>query len=244
MIIEKVLKPNVLYYPGCLKKFVYRNLKENYEKILREMEVKFIEVEEEVCCGSPVRNAGYFQQFRNLVRKNFEVFRKYNVGKIILSCPACYYTFSKEYSKVCREWKIECVHAIKMIWEGIRDGRLKIYRKGRGKVTYHDPCHLGRYSGIYEEPRMIIKALGYDLVEMEESRETSLCCGSGGGVGANYPILAREIAKERIEQAKKTRAKILVTSCPLCVFSLKKFSGIKTVEISELILSHVKVKKW
>lgn len=240
MIFDKLLKPNVLYYPGCLTKHVYKNLMKNYEDVLRRIGIKFIDIEELVCCGSPVKNAGYVQQFKVLVRKNFEILRKYNVGKIIFNCPGCYYTFKFEYPKIVKEWNLSCEHITQTICKAIDEGKVKLYKKGKGKVTYHDPCYLGRYCGVYEEPRRIIKWLGYDLVEMEENREKAFCCGGGGGVRANYLPLSKQISSERIEQALRTKAKILVSTCPLCVASLAEENRIKVLDISELILKHIR----
>ena len=229
---------NVLYYPGCMGKFVTKDLVENYKKILRKIGIDFIELKDlEVCCGSPVLNAGYFKEFENLVKKNFSVFKEHSIRKIITGCPACFKTFKIEYPKVIKNFDIEIEHVTQTIWKAIENGKLKL-RKVNGKATYHDPCHLGRYSGIYEEPRKIIKALGYDLVEMEFSREKSFCCGGGGGVKSNYPVLAEAMAKERIKQAEKTNAEILITACPLCYFCLKEASKkIKVYEISQVLIN-------
>jgi Fe-S oxidoreductase len=229
---------NVLYYPGCMSKFVTKDLAENYRKILRKIGIDFIELKDlEVCCGSPVLNAGYFKEFENLVKKNFSVFKEHSIRKIITGCPACFKTFKIEYPKVIKNFDIEIEHATQTIWKAIENGKLKL-KKVNGKATYHDPCHLGRYSGIYEEPRKIIEALGYDLVEMEFSREKSFCCGGGGGVKSNYPVLAEAMAKERIKQAEKTNAEILITACPLCYFCLKEAGKkIKVYEISQVLIN-------
>lgn len=226
---------NVLYYPGCMSKFAFPELQKNYENILKKIGIDFIKLEElEVCCGSPVLNAGYFKNFEILAKKNFNLFKDHAVKKIITSCPACFKTFKLEYPKFLEKFDIEVEHITQTIWRAIENGKLRLTKKS-GKVTYHDPCHLGRYCGIYEEPRQIIKALGYDLVEMEFAREQSFCCGGGGGTKSNYPELTEEISKERIKQAKKTGAKILITPCPMCYACLKEVSkNIKVLELSEL----------
>ncbi|MEM5867318.1 MAG: (Fe-S)-binding protein [Candidatus Aenigmatarchaeota archaeon] len=233
---------NVLYYPGCMSKFVVKNLKENYEKILRKIGIDFIELKDlEVCCGSPVLNSGYFKEFEDLVKKNFSVFKEHSVKKIITGCPACYKTFKKEYPKFLK-FDIKIEHVTQTILEGLEKKKLKLRKIGDERVTYHDPCHLGRYSGIYEEPRKIIEKLGFDLIEMEFSKEKAFCCGGGGGVRSNYPELAEEMARERIKQAEKTGAKILITTCPLCYFCFKEFSEkIEVFEISEMIVKSLEI---
>jgi Fe-S oxidoreductase len=219
-----------------MSKFVTKDLAENYRKILRKIGIDFIELKDlEVCCGSPVLNAGYKEEATRLAEKNFKVFKEHSVKKIITSCPACFRTFSQEYPKLLDNWNIEVEHVMQTVAKALKQGKLKL-KKLKGKVTYHDPCHLGRYSGIYEEPREIIKVLGYDLIEMEFFREQAFCCGGGGGLKSNYPLLAEEIAKERIKQAEKTNSEILITACPLCYFCLKEASKkIKVYEISELL---------
>jgi len=204
---------------------------------LRKIGVDFIELKElEVCCGSPVLAAGYIKEAKKLAQKNFKVFKEHSVKKIITPCPACFRIFSQLYPKLVKVWDIQVEHVTQTIARAIESGKLKLKKK-KVKVTFHDPCHLGRYSGIYEEPRKIISSKA-KLEEMEMNRELALCCGGGGGVRANYPELAEEMAKERIEQAEETKAQILVTCCPLCFIQLKEASRnakIKVMELSEFI---------
>ena len=229
---------NVLYYPGCLTKFVAKELRENYRKILRSIGIDFIELKDlEVCCGSPALNAGYKEDAKNLSEKNLKVFKEHSIRKIITSCPACFKVFSHDYPKLLEKWDIEVEHTIQTIAKAVKEGKLKTKEKFKGMVTYHDPCHLGRYGGIYEEPREILKFLGFEVVEMEFTKENSFCCGGGGGVIGNYPELSEEIAKERIKQAKETKSKTLITACPLCYVHLKNVAkDIEVKEISELII--------
>ena len=235
-ILDKILGGNTLYYPGCLTKFVAKDLGEKYRKILRKIGIDFIELKElEVCCGSPVIAAGYREEAIKLAEKNFKVFKEHSVKKIITSCPACFRMFSQEYPKLVKGWDIEVEHTTQTIARALKQGKIKLKKVG-GKVTYHDPCHLGRYSGIYEEPREIIRATGLELEEMSLSREQSFCCGAGGGTKANYPELSQSIAKERIQQAKAV-SNNLVTACPLCYLNLKDAAKdeVKIMDISEIV---------
>jgi len=227
---------NILYYPGCLIKFVGTELEENYKKILSAAGIDFIQLHElELCCGSPILNAGHIREAEEIAEKNFRVFKEHGITKIITSCPACYKTFSQEYPKLVKGWNIEVEHITKTIDSAIKAGKLKAPELNT-EVTYHDPCHLGRHSGIYDEPRSIIKATGAKLREMRLSRENALCCGAGSGVKSNYPELANAAAKERVEMAKDTKAKMLVTTCPMCYYNLKEnASGIEVVELSQLL---------
>lgn len=225
-----------------MEKFVLRGLQENYEKIIRKCGIDFIKLKDlEVCCGSPVLNAGYSTDFKDLVHKNYKTFKEHRVKKIITPCPACFKTFKMEYPKFLENFDIEVEHVTQTIANAIKNGKLKTKESNKPiKVTYHDPCHLGRYCGVYEEPRDILKALGYEIVEMKFNKKNSWCCGGGGGLKANYPELSEEIAKERIKQALETKTQILITTCPLCYSCLKEVteknnSKMKVEELSELV---------
>jgi Fe-S oxidoreductase len=230
--LSKILGGNTLYYPGCLTKFVAKDLKEKYEKILREIGIDFIELSElEKCCGSPALKAGYFEDFKKLAEENLKIFKEHSVKKIITNCPACFMIFKKYYKEILGDkWDIEVEHISETINSKLKTQNSKLKNE---KVTFHDPCHLGRQMGIFEEPREIIKKLGYEISEMDLSRNESFCCGGGGGVKSNEPELANKIAKDRIEQAKRTGAKILCTNCPLCYLHLKENAN--EIEVKELI---------
>jgi Fe-S oxidoreductase len=231
-IFEKILGGNTLYYPGCLTKFVAKDLKEKYEKILRKIGIDFIELSElEKCCGSPALKAGYIEDFKKAAEENLKIFKEHSIKKIITNCPACAMTFKVEYPKVLGEkWDIEVEHISETINSKLKTQNSKLEKE---KITFHDPCHLGRGLKIFEEPREIIKKLGYEISEMELSKNESFCCGAGGGVKSNEPELANKIGKDRVEQAKKTGAKILCTNCPLCYLHLKE--NAKEIEVKELI---------
>jgi len=230
--LDKIFGGNILYYPGCLTKFVAKDLKEKYEKILRKIGIDFIELSElEKCCGSPALKAGYLEDFKKLAEENLKVFKEHSVKKIITNCPACFMILKKYYKEALGDkWDIEVEHISETINSKLKSQKSKLKNE---KVTFHDPCHLGRQMGVFEEPREIIENLGYEISEMELSRNESFCCGGGGGVKSNEPELANKIAKDRIEQAKKTGAKILCTNCPLCYLHLKE--NAKEIEVKELI---------
>jgi Fe-S oxidoreductase len=234
-IFKKIFKGNTLYYPGCLSKFVAKDLVENYRRILRKAGIDFIELADlEVCCGSPALKAGYFDDFKNLAEKNLKIFKEHSVGRIITNCPACFMIFKKEYPKALGDkWDIEVFHTTEILAKSKKIKNLKS-KIENSIVTYHDPCHLGRQMGVYDPPREIIKSLGYDLKEMELNKNQSFCCGGGGGVQSNESGLASKIAKDRIAMAKKTGAKVLITPCPLCYLHLKKNAGGEDVEVKEL----------
>ncbi len=234
-LFNKIVGGNTLFYPGCLMKFVAKDLAENYRKILRKAGIDFIELKDlEVCCGSPVASSGYTQDAKALADKNLKIFKDHAVKKIITSCPACFRMFSQEYPKIVK-WDIQVEHVTQTILDALAKGKLKL-NKANETITYHDPCHLGRYCKVYDEPRKILEDLGFKIVEMKFNKENAFCCGGGGGLKANYPKLSEAVAKDRVQQAKETGAKVLVTTCPLCYLHMKETEGIEVKELSQLIM--------
>jgi len=222
---------NTLYYPGCLIKFAAKDLQENYKKILDKIGIDFIMLKDmEFCCGNPVLNAGHEKEAKELAEKNFKLFKERGVKKIITPCPACFNMFKSNYPKLVNGWDIQVEHVTQTIANAIKKGKICPKKLGID-ITYHDPCHLGRYAGVYEEPREIIRKAG-NLKEMKLTKNYSFCCGGGSGVKSNYPELANSIAKERVKMAKETKAKMLCTSCPMCYLNLKQNS--KDLDVKEL----------
>jgi heterodisulfide reductase subunit D len=225
---------NTLYYPGCLTKVVLPGIEGNYKEILKRIGVDYIMLStKEACCGSPPRSQGYDEDVKKLALKNRDFFKAHGVKRIVTSCPTCHSVLDS-YKELIG-WDIEVEHAVPLIEKNFAKGKFPSY-KGL-KATYHDPCHMGRYSGMYDPPRNILKGLGIELIEMKYSREKAICCGGGGGVRANYPSMAKAVAEERMNYAQKTGADILVTPCPMCYVCLKEASlGIEVYELSELLV--------
>jgi heterodisulfide reductase subunit D len=229
----KNLGSNTLYFPGCLTKGVLKQEFENYKKIFNKLGIDYILLSnEEVCCSLPVLNAGYKKDARKLAEKNFEIFKKYKITKIITNCPSCYHAFKEVYPKILREWNIEVEHVTATILNALKKKDYKI--KEKENVSYHDPCHLGRYSGIYNEPRKVIELLGGKIIEMKYNKENAICCGGGGGLKANFPEISKEIAKKRVELLPDNVSK-LISPCGLCYLNLKTATD-KSEEFSSFVL--------
>ena len=145
--------------------------------------------------------AGYKNEAIKLANKNFELFKKNSIKKIIVSSPSSYYMFNKIYPELIRGWDIEVEHATITILRELRKRRIK--QREKEIVTYHDTCRLGRYSGIYEEPRDVIKILGGDIIEMKLNRENALCCCGGGGMQENFHKLSNKMAQKRASRIPK-----------------------------------------
>ena len=236
-ILDRIFKGNTLYYPGCATKFAAPFLLDKYEQLLKEIGVDYIKLNNlENCCGSPALNAGYRKEFLEIVEKNLKVFTDHNIKKIITNCPACFKVFAKDYKEALGSvWNIEVEHIVLTLIKAIERKNLQL-KKQNIQVTFHDPCHLGKQMGIFEEPRKILEKAGVKIVEMTLTKEKSFCCGGGGGVKSNFPQVAEEMAKERLEMAKETQVNILVTPCPMCYLNMKgKDEKIKVMELSELL---------
>jgi Fe-S oxidoreductase len=207
---------------------------ENYKKIFNKLGIDFVMLpHDEICCGSPVMNAGYKKDARKLAQDNLNLFKKHGIVKIITPCPGCYNMFKNEYPKVLPKWDIEVEHATQTILAELKKRNFKTGSFNE-IVSYHDPCHLGRFSGIYNEPREIIKILNGEIKEMVHNRENALCCGAGGGMRANYSSIAKKIAKKRISEVSADAVAVL-TPCGLCTANLKTADG-RVMEFSNWVL--------
>jgi len=230
-----------LYYPGCLIKGVLKEQFENYKEIFNGLGIDFVLLSgDEVCCGLPILNAGYRKDAKKLAKKNFDLFKKNGITKIVTNCPACYYMFREVYPKMVRDWDIGVEHATVTILKALKKKgiRFKGSEEDREVVAYHDPCHLGRYSGIYEEPREVIERLGGKIFEFKMNRESAFCCGGGGGVRANFPEVAKKIAKKKVSFVPEGVGKI-VSPCGLCYANFKSATE-KSMEFSDFVLGRLR----
>ncbi len=172
---------------------------------------------DEWCCGFPLQIAGMGQHARELARHNVEAVRAIGARRLVTTCPSCYHTWAHEMpGTLGQPLGFEVLHATELLAELIDEGRIELHGFAQ-PVTYHDPCDLGRTSGIYDAPRQIIEAIpGIQFREMAESREMSLCCGGGGDVEMADPALTAAIGKRRIEQAQDTGAEVVISACQQC----------------------------
>ncbi|MCP4896393.1 MAG: (Fe-S)-binding protein, partial [bacterium] len=175
----------------------------------------------ESCCGESIRKTGGEQEFRDLAKGNIKTFIDHGVKKVIVSSPHCYHTFVNEYPEFMVNFEV--VHISQFLAELIDEGRLELNGEYAKRVTYHDPCYLGRHNGVYDEPRHALqKVPGLELVEMTASRQDSLCCGGGGGrIWMETPKEER-FSDLRVKQAAETGAEVLVTSCPYCITNFEE----------------------
>ena len=209
----------ILYFPGCYLSYDPRLKKvaRATANILNRAGIDFgILGSKENCCGESIRKTGDEELFKRLARENIKTFIDNGVRKILVSSPHCYHTFKNEYP----EFKVnfEVIHISQYLAELINAGKLELSKEYGKKVTYHDPCYLGRHNSIYDEPREVLKKIpGLELHEMADSRKDSLCCGGGGGRIWMETPKGERFSDLRLEQAIGIGAEVLVTSCPYCI---------------------------
>ena len=238
---------DVLYFVGCASSYDAQGQKiaKNLSKILKEAGVNFGILENETCSGHEARRMGETGLFAYLSEANMEMFKEAEINHIVTGDPHSFYSFTQEYPD--NEGRVKVQHYTQFLNELLYEGKLKLTAKIEKTVTYHDPCYLGRHSEMFEEPRRLIQRIpGVTLVEIENARADSDCCGMGGGRMWMEPprnlLSSQAIAEKRIHQALDTGAEILLTACPFCnitlndaVKSLEKEDAIKVMDITELI---------
>ncbi|GAB4313143.1 MAG: (Fe-S)-binding protein [Promethearchaeota archaeon] len=251
--VERDSKPEVLYFVGCTAAFTpeLRPLAASTARLLRRLGASFATLGSgEACCGSVAKRTGDLEAFKTTSGRTASAIRASGAGVVVTSCAGCYRTLKLDYAELLEGVRV--VHASEYLAE-LLERRVGGGRGGDGggsagglvrldaKVTYHDPCHLGRHVGVYEPPRALLGAIpGVQLVEMETSRESASCCGAGGGVRKAYPELSSAIARARVEQAERTGADYLVTACPFCEKNLSDAaralgSRVEVVDLVELL---------
>jgi Fe-S oxidoreductase len=234
----------VLYFPGCYLSYDPRLKKvaRATANILNRAGIDFgILGSKENCCGESIRKTGDEELFKRLARENIKNFVENGVKKILVSSPHCYHTFKNEYPEFMVNFEV--VHISQYVLELIHEGRLKLSKRYEKKVTYHDPCYLGRHNGIYEEPREALRKIpGLELMEMPDSLEDSLCCGGGGGRIWMETVKGERFSDLRLEQAIGVGAEVLVTSCPYCItnfedsrLTLDVTENVEVKDITEII---------
>ena len=238
--IELTHDSNVAYFVGCTASYREQSIAIATSEILNALNVDFKILKDERCCGSPVFMTGQTEKAKKIAETNVEIFKETGVEKIITSCAGCYRTLKEIYpNKFNIEHGIEIIHLPKFLLNKSKKGELKFNKEINMKITYHDPCHIGRHMGMYKPPRDLLKQIpGIEIIEMPRNRQNAWCCGSGGGVRSAFKDLSSFAAKERIKEAKETTAEAIVSCCPFCLNQFKDNitnNEIKVMDLSELI---------
>jgi len=215
-------KSDYVYFVGCMNSYRYTETAKNSFALLSKFGVTVLP--DEQCCGSPLLRTGF--SAARLVDANVRQMKQIGAKTIITGCAGCYTTLKKNYPAEIR---------IQSIPEFLADHISELNIKSLPlKVTYHDPCHLGRHNKIYEQPRRVIEAV-CELREMKANRENARCCGGGGGVRSGYPDLSQQMAKRRLLDVP-VGVDYIVTSCPLCVRNLRDAgAGEKVIDLVDLV---------
>ncbi len=225
--------PEILFWVGCAGSFDEgaQKITKDIAKILHHVGLKFaILGTEESCTGDPAKRAGNEFLFQMQAMANIELLNAYEIKKIVTGCPHCFNTIKNEYPELGGNYEV--IHHTQLIQGLIDEGKLKAsngeFFKGK-KITYHDPCYLGRANGVYEAPREILQQLDADLVEMKRCKTNGLCCGAGGAQMFKEPEKGdKDINIERIEEALSLSPNIIAAGCPFCMTMLS--DGVKHFE--------------
>ena len=212
--------PEVLFWVGCAGSFDDRAKKvtKAFSKLLHNAKVSFAVLgKEESCTGDPAKRSGNEFLFQMQAMANIEVLNAYEIKTIVTTCPHCFNTLKNEYPSLGGEYEV--LHHTQFLKQLIENGRLSVSGgsfKGK-RVTYHDPCYLGRANEIYEAPRALIAKLDAELVEMKRCKRDALCCGAGGAQMFKEPEKGnKDINIERSAEALETKADIVAAACPFC----------------------------
>ncbi len=193
---------------------------------------------DEACCGSVMLRIGD-PEFERIAAHNIALFNSLGIEALVTSCAGCFKTIKEDYPSVGR-LDFEVLHTVQFLARLLEQGRLELTQPVERVVTYHDPCHLGRASGVFDEPRLVMEAVpGLDLIEMPRHREYSRCCGAGGGLKAGYPDIQNRMAQERVREAMATGARELVSCCPFCYQGLQVGIGSLESDLVARDLSYV-----
>jgi Fe-S oxidoreductase len=244
-------KTRILYYAGCTYAYMpeLQEVIQRTTKVMKKTEIDFgVLGNQEMCCGSPILKVGEKKLFEKMAKENIDRFNSLKIDEIITSCAGCYGVFKSYYPRVGK-MSFEVFHIVEYLEKLLKERKLHFTKEVPLKLTWHDPCHLGRMGesyipwdgkrgkyglyephrelnrgnlGVYEPPREVLRSIpGIEVVEMDRNREWSWCCGAGGGVKSAFPDFAFWCVKERLKEAVATGAEALVTSCPWCESNFK-----------------------
>ena len=217
---------DVIYYIGCTARYRVPEIADAMLEIFDKLGLKYQVMGEEWCCGSVLFRTGQVEAAKELVAHNVDEIRNSGAKTVVFTCPGCMKTFEKDYP----DMGVELVHSTQFL---TRLGNINL-KKDDMKAAYHDPCHLGRDLGIYEEPRAVLNEVA-DIKTMKREKEQAWCCGSGGGVKSAFDDFALWSATERLKEAKEAGAEALVSACPFCKRNLKEAAENEELEVYDVV---------
>lgn len=233
----------VIFFVGCVASFfpMAQKIPVNMSRILQKAEVDFsILGGEEWCCGFPLLGAGMPDKMTTLKTHNLEKVKEFGAKTVVFTCPSCYHTWKHLYKT-----DVNLYHASQYIDRLIREGRIELKELKR-TVTYHDPCDLGRNSGVFEEPRNVLKAIpGLTFKELPHNRKLSMCCGGGGNVEMVNPELTAAVAQMKVDEILSTGADMVVSSCQQCLRTIatrtrRQKIDLDVIDLTELVVESMR----
>ncbi|WP_430816777.1 (Fe-S)-binding protein [Carboxylicivirga sp. RSCT41] len=245
-------QPEYLFWVGCAGAFDkrYQKVTRAFAQILNKANIDYAVLgTEETCTGDPAKRAGNEMLFQMQAMQVIETFNSYQVQKVICTCPHCFNIIKNEYPELGGHYEV--MHYSSFLQHLIDSGRIKLKKDAfaNKRITFHDPCYLGRGNGIYEAPRKVINAFDVDFTELKRAKSFSLCCGAGGAQMFKEAEKGnREVFEERTEDVLASGADIVATACPFCMTMLSdgikyknKEDSVVNMDLAELIEQNMEI---
>ena len=237
-------KADVVYFTGCSTTLTGRamSIAASTASILNALEYDWTVLgQDEWCCGNPLLAGGKIDGIEEFAKHNIDVIKKLGAKTVVTSCPGCFKTFFEDYPDILGSLDFKVVHITQLIDKAIGEGKLDFKKNLNCTITYHDPCELGRYLGIYDAPRRILKNIpGVKFKELVHNRNLTQCCGAGGLMKATFSNLSLEQAKRKIREAQEVGAQIITSACQTCKLNIldaitETESDLEVLDITELV---------
>lgn len=240
-LLHEKKQTDILYWLGCFGSYESRNQKVS-EAMLHILDTAGVDYallgKEEKCCGDSVRRLGNEKLFQHLALENIMTLNRYEFKTILTHCPHCYNTLKNEYPQFGGHYQV--MHHSELILDLIKTGKITLKGSNKNKVTFHDPCYLGRYNAIYNAPREVLTSIpGLELVEMKNNRSMGFCCGAGGGRIWMEDNQEKKINSLLVKKAMRTEADILASACSLCLTTLSGEVGRLNVDIESMDIAEI-----
>ena len=234
---EEPRKVSVLYYPGCTTTRMAEEIVQAMASILDKLHLDAAVFQEDTCCGIPPYEIGHVSEARDVAQRTLDLIGRYEPEVVLTTCPACYKAFHTIYpEELGLSFDFEVQHITEFLLPRVADRMADLDER----VTWHDPCILGRHLGIYDEPRELLQAIpGLEVVEMHSNREDALCCGAGGGVYFCAQRTARQAVDARLAQAQATGAQEIITSCPNCHVRFRQGTRVGRMDLRARSLAEI-----